>query len=194
MYVPHLYEAPVSDADDVMSRLDFGAKIRATAQTNMNSQSSRSHSLFIMRVTKTVQEDVDEDGGGGGEGGGGAAAAAKRPKDRVARMSNRKSTDGRIRASNAGKRPGMGGSGSAGGPGEKNKKKYFLSSTINMIDLAGSERVKKAGHHRGGRMIESSNINTSLSVLGLVISKLAAGAHDPKRRGGREHVGFAPSI
>eukprot|EP00392_Amoebophrya_sp_AT5.2_P002487 g2492.t1 len=109
VYVPWLTEAPVTSHNEAMSRLDFGAKIRATAQTCMNSQSSRSHSLFIVRITRTVD-------------------------------------------------------------------KLIYSSSINLIDLAGSERVKKAGHHRGGRMLESSAINSSLSVLGLVISKLAGEA------------------
>ncbi|CAD7928151.1 unnamed protein product [Amoebophrya sp. A120] len=120
VYVPHLTEAPVTDHAEAMSRLDFGAKIRATAQTCMNSQSSRSHSLFIVRMTRTAE-------------------------------------------------------------------KVIYSSSINLIDLAGSERVKKAGHHRGGRMLESSAINSSLSVLGLVISKLAGeaikkGQHVPFRQ------------
>merc|ERR1719401_2544104 len=48
------------------------------------------------------------------------------------------------------------------------------TSTMNLIDLAGSERVKKSGA-AGQRMREGQNINSSLSVLGQVISKLAEG-------------------
>ncbi|CAD7928765.1 unnamed protein product [Amoebophrya sp. A25] len=121
IYVPHLHEAPVTDHQEAMSRLDFGAKIRATASTCMNNQSSRSHSLFIVRMTRNVE-------------------------------------------------------------------KVIITSSINLIDLAGSERVKKAGHHRGGRMLESSSINSSLSVLGHVISKLAV---DSIKKG--QHVPFRQS-
>lgn len=46
-------------------------------------------------------------------------------------------------------------------------------SKINLVDLAGSERVEMSGV-TGINFKEAININTSLSTLGLVISKLAA--------------------
>lgn len=120
VYVPHLTEAPVSSHDECMALLDFGSKIRATSQTNMNSTSSRSHALFILRIAFPIKD--------------------------VART-------------------------------------IIRSSTLNLIDLAGSERVKKSGA-AGKRMREGQNINQSLSVLGQVISKLAAGKlkHVPFRQ------------
>ena len=45
-------------------------------------------------------------------------------------------------------------------------------SKISLVDLAGSERATKTGA-RGDRLKEGSNINKSLTTLGLVISKLA---------------------
>ncbi|KFP64039.1 Kinesin-like KIF13A, partial [Cariama cristata] len=45
-------------------------------------------------------------------------------------------------------------------------------SKISLVDLAGSERVSKTGA-AGERLKEGSNINKSLSTLGLVISSLA---------------------
>lgn len=45
-------------------------------------------------------------------------------------------------------------------------------SVINLVDLAGSERASKTGA-TADRLKEGSAINTSLTVLGLVISKLA---------------------
>ena len=45
-------------------------------------------------------------------------------------------------------------------------------SRISLVDLAGSERANKTGA-RGERLKEGSNINKSLTTLGLVISKLA---------------------
>merc|ERR1719191_1792524 len=52
VYVPHLSEVAVTSHEDCMKLLDFGSKVRATAQTNMNSASSRSHSVFTMRLTQ----------------------------------------------------------------------------------------------------------------------------------------------
>ncbi|CAK9033785.1 unnamed protein product [Durusdinium trenchii] len=120
VYVPHLTEAPVGSHDECMALLDFGSKIRATSQTNMNSTSSRSHALFILRITFPIKDESRT----------------------------------RIR-----------------------------NSTLNLIDLAGSERVKKSGA-AGQRMREGQNINSSLSVLGQVISKLAQGKfkHVPFRQ------------
>ena len=45
-------------------------------------------------------------------------------------------------------------------------------SRISLVDLAGSERANKTGA-QGDRLKEGSNINKSLTTLGLVISKLA---------------------
>jgi len=52
VYVPHLTEAAAENAAECARWLDFGAKIRATAQTNMNSTSSRSHSVLTLRITQ----------------------------------------------------------------------------------------------------------------------------------------------
>lgn len=43
---------------------------------------------------------------------------------------------------------------------------------MSLVDLAGSERASKTGAV-GDRLKEGSNINKSLTTLGLVISKLA---------------------
>lgn len=52
------------------------------------------------------------------------------------------------------------------------KRKTEKLSVINLVDLAGSERAAKTGA-TADRLKEGSAINTSLTVLGLVISKLA---------------------
>ncbi|CRK92708.1 CLUMA_CG006254, isoform A [Clunio marinus] len=54
-------------------------------------------------------------------------------------------------------------------------------SRISLVDLAGSERAVKTGAV-GDRLKEGSNINKSLTTLGLVISKLADQASGTKNR------------
>jgi len=55
-------------------------------------------------------------------------------------------------------------------------------SKINLIDLAGSERVKNTGLSGGVRMAEACHINTSLLALKQCISRLAQGKnHIPYR-------------
>ncbi|CAM9820031.1 unnamed protein product, partial [Ascophyllum nodosum] len=54
-------------------------------------------------------------------------------------------------------------------------------SKLNLIDLAGSERISKTDA-TGDRLKEAQNINRSLSAVGDVISALAQGkAHVPVR-------------
>eukprot|EP00794_Sanderia_malayensis_P012185 gene12185-13443_t len=55
-------------------------------------------------------------------------------------------------------------------------------SKLSLVDLAGSERVSKTGAG-GDRLKEGSNINRSLSTLGLVISALADQASGKNRKG-----------
>ncbi|XP_071956300.1 kinesin-like protein KIF13A isoform X3 [Antedon mediterranea] len=58
-------------------------------------------------------------------------------------------------------------------------------SKISLVDLAGSERVSKTGS-TGDRLKEGSNINRSLTTLGLVISALA------EQAAGKRKSNFVP--
>lgn len=52
---------------------------------------------------------------------------------------------------------------------------YLENGKLDLIDLAGSERVKKSGVS-GGSMVEAIEINKSLSALGHVVYALSTGA------------------
>ena len=54
-------------------------------------------------------------------------------------------------------------------------------SRVSLVDLAGSERAVKTGAV-GERLREGSNINRSLTTLGLVISKLAEQSGEEEER------------
>lgn len=66
VHVDGLVHKPVNSPDDIMVLMDAGVKMRATASTQMNSTSSRSHAIFtlhIQRVTTTLVEDAAAESG-----------------------------------------------------------------------------------------------------------------------------------
>ncbi|XP_064455061.1 uncharacterized protein LOC135366319 [Ornithodoros turicata] len=67
---------------------------------------------------------------------------------------------------------------------EDNSEGVVTVSHLNLVDLAGSERAEQAGT-TGNRFKEGVHINSSLSVLGQVISKLS--------RGERGHINYRDS-
>ena len=65
--------------------------------------------------------------------------------------------------------------------GENKTTNETISSTLNLIDLAGSERISKS-EVQGQQLKEAQNINKSLSYLGDVIAARASKAsHVPYR-------------
>ena len=108
-----------------------GHKNRATAATNMNIESSRSHALLCIKVTgKNLTTGAQTLG--------------------VCVTTNFYSH-------------------------------FFLAGKLNLIDLAGSERVSKS-QAKGDRLKEAQSINKSLSALGDVIHSLRSkGPHVPYR-------------
>ncbi len=53
VYVKGLSDHWISSIDEVYNALRMGGHSRAVSSTNMNAESSRSHSIFIMRVEQT---------------------------------------------------------------------------------------------------------------------------------------------
>ena len=62
MYVEGLTQYNVADMDEVMDALATGDATRATASTNMNAVSSRSHSVFIMHLTQKTPDGGTKSG------------------------------------------------------------------------------------------------------------------------------------
>jgi kinesin family member C1 len=115
--VTNVRVVPVRTPNQVCELLQRAQKNRATATTQMNHSSSRSHSVFRLRIT-----------------------------------GHNTQTDERV------------------------------NGILNLIDLAGSERIAQSGTHSGERLKETQNINRSLSALGDVIASLAnKDAHTPYR-------------
>eukprot|EP01063_Lacrimia_lanifica_P022487 TRINITY_DN3005_c0_g3_i1.p2 TRINITY_DN3005_c0_g3~~TRINITY_DN3005_c0_g3_i1.p2 ORF type:complete len:260 (+),score=117.60 TRINITY_DN3005_c0_g3_i1:33-782(+) len=96
----------VKTADGVLHVLEKASARRTVSATNMNARSSRSHSVFTLKIV-----------------------------------------------------------------GKNESTQQTLSSEINLIDLAGSERVKQSGV-TGDALKEAEQINTSLTHLGNVIQQL----------------------
>lgn len=107
----------VRNPSQVYEYLQRASHNRAVAKTNMNERSSRSHSVFQLRISG-VNNDTGEKSNG----------------------------------------------------------------LLNLIDLAGSERIDQSGSSSGVRLKETQNINKSLSCLGDVIAALAnKNSHIPYR-------------
>lgn len=59
-YVDGLSTLAVSSFEQILSLMEEGNKSRTVAATNMNSESSRSHAVFNIRLTQTL---IDEETG-----------------------------------------------------------------------------------------------------------------------------------
>jgi len=53
-YIENLKEIQVNDSQEILKHLQLGARNRHVSSTNMNLESSRSHSLFIMTIQRKV--------------------------------------------------------------------------------------------------------------------------------------------
>jgi len=59
-YVENLKVYPALSYQDIEGYMTLGSKYRATASTNMNATSSRSHAVFIINLTQTLTEHGEE--------------------------------------------------------------------------------------------------------------------------------------
>ena len=140
-------EEEVQDASEALVYLERGNMSRTTAETLMNSTSSRSHAIFTLALEMYDYSGIDE-----GEGGDGVLAVG-----------------GDINSQGGvGQGGGQAGGVSQGGGGTGTSKGVsVVQSKVHLVDLAGSERAKRTG--AGGlRLKESVGINQGLLALGKV--------------------------
>ncbi|KAF7265188.1 kinesin-like protein 3A [Rhynchophorus ferrugineus] len=60
VYIPNVTEVPVESANEVLEVLIKGSTGRATGATNMNAQSSRSHSIFTINIAMQHKSDKNQ--------------------------------------------------------------------------------------------------------------------------------------
>lgn len=58
VYIDDLTEEYITNEEEVLERMKEGSDNRTVSATNMNSESSRSHSLFIMTIHQNNTQDL----------------------------------------------------------------------------------------------------------------------------------------
>ncbi|BGP45900.1 hypothetical protein JCM10450v2_001735 [Rhodotorula kratochvilovae] len=182
--VQGIREVKVTTAEQVMDLLAQGSTLRQTGATGMNAQSSRSHAIFSLTVTRRKWA-----------GSGPPPAAPSTPSSpQNRRMSalpriaspappGRSGTPTADRpASRFGLRPpsslGRPSTPSASSSADDGEGSWtIVTSKLHLVDLAGSERLKRTAA-AGDRAKEGISINAGLSALGNVISALG----DPSKK------------
>ena len=187
-----------------------GNAMRAVAATNMNATSSRSHSIFTIKIlqrqappackaTVTSLAADHADHAAYRHSGGRSTAVPLRPPTCSLRATlwarqerpRPMDADARLRLC-AGARAT---SSHAAAPCRRPLAAQVLGgqqketrATINLVDLAGSERASKSGA-TGEKLKEGANINRSLSALGNVINALAENAKRSQKPAGGTAAG-----
>ncbi|CAM9449629.1 unnamed protein product, partial [Ectocarpus sp. 13 AM-2016] len=165
---------PVSSADAVAALVARGTKSRRTASTGLNDRSSRSHAIMILEIEATHSPPSAAAAAA-------AAAAARAGGDAVGGSSS-STPSGGLGSSNPAAggvgplgvvRVGAGRRGGGGGGGRRRSIVECVSiGKIQLIDLAGSERVSMS-EVEGSSLVEAQNINLSLTLLGDVLNSLS---------------------
>lgn len=175
-----LRQHPVHSAEDMVRLLQEGMAMRQTHETDMNVQSSRSHAIFSITLTRRRRVDADSAGRASPERAAAAPAAVPstpRPaRSQLPRPGPRtpvRTQTPRARATPLRRPP----------PDET---WITTTSKLHFVDLAGSERLKRTAA-TGERAREGIAINSGLHALGNVISTLS----DPARRAA--HVPYRDS-
>lgn len=148
-YVENISTHSVVSIQEVLELKNQGEKRRHVGETNMNLRSSRSHTIFTLKIemrdTRVFEKETLTE-----------QAYKRRPS---ARSGAESEVDSSILDST----------------GPSNDENYcfgVLIGKLNLVDLAGSENAKLT-KAVGDRFTEACNINRSLLSLSMVISQLA---------------------
>ncbi|KAF5184726.1 Kinesin, partial [Thalictrum thalictroides] len=169
VYVENLKELEVTNARDVMQQLIQGSANRKVAATNMNRASSRSHSVFTCIIEskweaqgvthhRFARLNLVDLAGSERQKSSGAEANRKVAATNMNRASSRSHSVFTCIIESKWEAQGV---------------THHRFARLNLVDLAGSERQKSSGAE-GERLKEATNINKSLSTLGLVIMNLVS--------------------
>uniref|UniRef100_A0A0G4IF29 Kinesin motor domain-containing protein n=1 Tax=Chromera velia CCMP2878 TaxID=1169474 RepID=A0A0G4IF29_9ALVE len=176
----------VDSVSSLMSALMRGMHFRATAATNVNERSSRSHAIFSVLIEQSRASPLHQEGEDKGTketgpaAGAGAGVAGDRehgenqsgcPSPLVVRRSGL-GTSAAV-APHSRQHTSLSHSQSfADADGEVDGAVLrYRAAKFHLVDLAGSERAKRTGA-AGARLKESVSINSGLLALGNVISAL----------------------
>ncbi|GAA6047599.1 hypothetical protein JCM3770_001583 [Rhodotorula araucariae] len=184
IWLQGIREAKVTNAEQVMDLLAQGSTLRQTSATGMNAQSSRSHAIFSLTVTRRKWAGAGPP----------PTSEATPPSPQHRRLSalpriaspappGRAGTPTADRpGSRFGLRPpsslGRPSTPSAASSADEGEGTWtVITSKLHLVDLAGSERMKRTAA-AGDRAKEGIAINAGLSALGNVISALG----DPSKK------------
>lgn len=182
-------------ASDVVALLQNGMAIRQTHETEMNTQSSRSHAIFSLSLTRKRKAGPDR----ARSALGGAASperamqtpatplAPRTPRSGLPTLGAR-SAFGFQRAATPTRpmtptRPAQ-----TPRPRRSDEEIVVTTSKLHFVDLAGSERLKRTAA-TGDRVREGISINSGLHALGNVISTLS----DPAKARRATHIPYRDS-
>ena len=181
-----LKESNVNSSNDVLKNLRIGTNVRKTNETEMNSQSSRSHAIFSLTLTQKKYV---------GSGQPPSTPKNNRPVSGIARVTSptfgRPSTPTSFKS---GLRPPSSLGTRSPSPtfnsrdDDYNNDYVTITSKFHFVDLAGSERLKRTAA-QGTRASEAISINSGLLALGNVISALG----DPSKARARTYIPYRDS-
>ncbi|XP_029208723.2 kinesin-like protein KIN-7O isoform X2 [Acropora millepora] len=176
VYVENLSEFVVRSPVEVLSLLAVGRKRLVFAETKMNRNSSRSHSVCQLKIERTLNKSKAQ-----------SQAASSQDREEMTTDDDKSIEDLEGGTEVDEPETDEGGKGAEAEDESLTKMVAFnddvlIRGRIYLCDLAGSERLKKT-MAEGERLCEAQHINSSLLELGNVIQALAEGrkTHVPFR-------------
>ena len=184
-----LRQRPAKCAADVVQLLQDGMAIRQTHETEMNTQSSRSHAIFSLTLTRRRPRQASR-----------AASPEKVPATPSTPLASKRGSGlplpgrglGLARAATPTQlaTPTRAAQTPRAAPARRPSadEEVITTSKLHFVDLAGSERLKRTAAS-GDRVREGISINSGLHALGNVISTVS----DPAKARRAMHIPYRDS-